>query len=185
MFNHGLENILWNNCRSLERTLVANGRPVIRRINGFAVYQLRKPEEQNNSLGIYLAIRESTTEPNKVERAIFWEASSLEEAVAALSGLPDQPARKGKGLKDEIVSTSNAALTLALFTAAAYFAKSPEGGFWAAGIYNAARVAFHLWHSYSNDAPWQLAANGFSNVTEGRSAISAMLQYSEIYRVTS
>ncbi len=180
----GLDDVLWNNYRGLERTLARNGYPKEERINGFALYQLRKPDQLNNQLGTFLALRESRLEPNGVETAIFWTGSSLEEAVEALGKLPAKTL--GETVRDRVFSYGSIGPMLAIGIAAGLVANSIGVGvtgsvgigLGAEAIYLAGKAAYSLLRSYSQ---WQSALSVFNDHVKGRGALSRTIEFAEIY----
>lgn len=62
--------------------------PVALRPNGFTLYEVTPPGRVADQYGTYFAMRQLPN--NTVEKAIVWEAGSLEEAVSSLEKLPGQ-----------------------------------------------------------------------------------------------
>ncbi len=174
MFNFRREGYLWNNHRELERVLAGNGYSPNKRINGFALYQLRQPSADGLE-GKFLAFRESRLEQNSVETAIFWTGSSLEEAVESLGNLPIKTI--GETVKDKVFGYGSIGILTACFVAGAV-TNGIGIGLGAAGLYLVGKAAYSWLQSHAH---WQSALGVFGDHVEGRGALSRAIEFAEIY----
>ncbi len=191
-----LEDALFDNYSALESILIDNGYPLRQRANGFSLYHI------TNNIGLlavsrYFAIKESQPGSKKVERAIFWEAGSLEEAIESLRHLPYQ----SKDIHDDSKNTKLPVVWAAGLSAPmgaigyartgsiefAFFAAA-FGGF--AGIlvgvasvvsYRfATKVLTKVWSPVDHYLVWRSTKEWFGNPVEGKRAVRDMLRCTEI-----
>ena len=70
------------------------------------------------------------------------ERTSLENAVSTLKRMPARTS--GRNFLEEAVSNRNVLTTAGIFVLAAVWSGGPQGGLYAAGVYNALRTGGNL-----------------------------------------
>ena len=172
-----IEDYFLTNITNLKLALTNNGYPEHQKINGFSLYQIRQPHQQDNLPGRFFAVRESASKQNEVEKAILWTARSLEYAVAALNKLPSKSSEKET--RPRFIPSAKVSVSLVLFVTTTYFTNNPliAGGFAISYLFG-----LPVLRMGNNYIQWQSSMERFSDVQEGRGAISQMLQLAEIHR---
>ena len=193
MFGRRLEDQLWENSRALERTLDSYAYAHVRTGNDFLVYELRQPDPSSGIRGAFLAVRRKAF-ANSIGRAIFGNAGSLEEAVEAINSLPAQSYSRQEA-QGRIYSLNYLVLsgTVGAMVAAVLVEGSATVGGLVIGslMYiifpSCARSFFGLPKAIFRYAlsvdQYKAPSNGLSDLIEGKEALTAMLQLTEIRRI--
>ncbi len=193
MFGRRLEDQLWENPGALERTLDPHAYAHVRTSNNFLVYELRHPDPSSGIRGAFLAVRRKAF-ANSVGRAIFGNAGSLEEAVEAINSLPAQSYSRQEAqgrvysLKYLILSGAVGAMAAAVLV---------EGSAAVGGLVTGS-LMYLIFPSYVRSFfglpkailryalsidQYKAPGNGLSDLIEGKEALTAMLQLTEIGRI--
>ncbi len=183
----GLEDSLWGEYSKLQKTLVSNGYPQLREVSGFSIYRLQPKGNTGNIPGMFFAIRESKYNPNTIEKALLWEATSLEDAVATLSSVPlREGEKKDLSREDRMLHRITAGLLLAGGALVGYSAGDDTAGKIFHAMVGAAvggiaylSVCFTL-QKLNNYLQWLKAREGFSNLVYGKQALARALELTEI-----
>ncbi len=196
MHNRPLENILLGDFGLLQKTLQGNGYAPRRTFsNHYVVYELRRPDPGLNLKGAYLAVRKSAC--GGVENAILGTAVDLPTASSAIMDLPIDndivkypapswpnealkagvPGLAGAGIASILMMEPPAVVGGFLLGAACYF-KLHE---FRAAINSLYCDFLHANSSHYSQGRLHASSGFFIDAIEGKEAIRAMLELTEIY----
>lgn len=187
MMQQRLEDTLLGNYGELRLFLQGRGYvPEEARPKGFALYQIVPPGEAAGQPGAYFAMRRLQ---KTVEKAIFWEAGSLEEAVSLLDKLPRQPVQHHnsypKDYRQAIFAgmggglAAGTAMLSGLGVSRALLAGSLGGLVGMIGFY-ALSTGSDAMRALAIKATYWLALRDFRNASVDRDAVAVLTEFFEV-----